>query len=296
MHTPMRALMCGSRHLAIGERTLVMGIVNVTPDSFSDGGKYHDPVKGVEHGLRLIKEGADILDIGGVATSPHLNDCAKSVSEDEECARVVPVIAELARRGIDNISIDTTRAAVAEAALDVGASWINDQSAGLDPAMARVMTRAQGVVLMHNHGEHSGVEAGEKITYDDIMAHLLDFFSHRIGELDNVGVSAEKIIIDPGVGFGKGLSDSLTIINSLSCLKKLNAVTMVGLSRKSFIYQLTGIIQPVERDFATLGANAAAIFSGADIIRTHNVRATVEMALVLNRCLKREGFKAHLRR
>lgn len=295
MRAAMQTLTCGTRKLIVGERTLVMGVINVTPDSFSDGGKYYDAQCGIEHGIKLIEEGADIIDVGGVATSPHLA-ADQTVSADEECSRVIPVIKGLVAQGIYNISIDTLRASVASAALDAGASWVNDQSAGLnDREMAKVMARAEGVVLMHNSGGHSGVDAGEKLVFDDVMAMLLEFFLCRIKDLGEQGVSAEKIIVDPGVGFGKGLIDSLTIINNMHRLRELNAVTLIGLSRKSFLYKLTGIEKPSDRDFATLGANAAAMMSGAHIIRTHNVRATVDMARVLDRCLfeKQRGEKPH---
>lgn len=279
-----KSVICGDRLLIAGARTYVMGIVNVTPDSFSDGGCYVEPDYAIEHGIRLLEEGADILDVGGCATSPN----AKLISEEEELKRVVPVIEGLRRRGISNIAIDTMRSSVARQALSAGASWINDQSAGLfDTEMPKLMSMADGVVLMHNGGgATSGVEAGELVVYPDVMRDVRDFFCGRVAALTACGVSQEKIIVDPGIGFGKGLLDSLHIINNMAPLRKLGVMSLIGVSRKSFLGKLSGIKIPKERDFASLGAAAAAIFSGADIIRTHNVRATVEMTSVLDSCLK----------
>lgn len=287
----IKQLRCGDRMLTIGARTYVMGVINVTPDSFSDGGLAFSKDHAVAYGQRLLEEGADIIDVGGVASSPKLAH-DYSVSEEEEYRRVIPVIKELAARNIRNISVDTWRASIAEAALDAGASWINDQWAGLrDPLMPKAMAKADAIVLMHNSGGPSGVDAGERIIYHDIIDHLIAFFSDRIDELESCGVDANNIIIDPGVGFGKGLKDSLAIINELHRLDVIDAVRLIGLSRKSFLYPLTGIENPVERDYATLGANAAAIVSGAHIIRTHNVRASVEMARVLDQCLSAKAFE-----
>lgn len=283
MINQIKSLRCGERCLTSGVKTYIMGIVNVTPDSFSDGGKFYDAKAAVLHGLRLIDEGADILDVGGVSTAPG----APPVSEEEELKRVMPVIEGLHRMGITNVSIDTTRARVAKMALDSGASWINDQSAGLaDEQMALVMAEADAVVLMHNlTGTRAGVEAGERVIYHDVLAHLSEFFSARIDDLGRQGVDRQKMVVDPGVGFGKGLKDSLRIINNMHRLVGLGAMSLIGLSRKSFLGKLTGIANPCERDFASLGAHAAAIWSGTNIIRTHSVRSTVHMASVLDQCL-----------
>jgi dihydropteroate synthase len=282
------AIQCGDRTLISGAKTLVMGVINVTPDSFSDGGHFLDLIKASEHGLTLIADGADIIDIGGLATSSYLS--ARPVDEEEELRRVIPVIEKLASSGITNISIDTMRARVAEYALSAGAAWINDQSAGLfDEKMPSAMAKAQGVVIMHDGGgKTSGVHAGEQIIYEDVINQIYSFFSERIKVLEKASVDPGRIIVDPGIGFGKGLSDSLTIINNVHSFKGLASMTLLGLSRKSFIGKMTGIKIPGDRDFATLGAHAAAIFSGVNILRTHNVRATVEMASVLDGCLRRK--------
>lgn len=285
-------LRCGDATFA-ENRLYVMGVVNVTPDSFSDGGAFLECDHAVAHAERLFAEGADVVDIGGVATSPHLS-LTERTSEGEEIARVLPVIRELVRRGHRRIAVDTMRASVAQAALDEGASWINDQSAGLhDHAMPCVMTKACAVVLMHNGGGPSGVDAGNSVVYRDVMDDVLSFFRRRIEALNSVGVKTASIIVDPGVGFGKGLADSLTIINNMHRLHELETANLLGLSRKSFLFPISGIKNPAERDFASLGAHAAAMLSGTHILRTHNVRATVEMARVFAHCLEAKRRAAH---
>lgn len=276
-------LTCGDKTLRKGERTFFMGIVNVTPDSFSDGGKFLDPMRAVDHCFALLEDGADILDIGGFSTAPN----AAMVNEEEELRRVVPVVEALVAHGIRNISVDTTRATVANAVLSCGASWINDQSAATaDPMMPSVLKKADAVVLMHNGaGRNTGVDAGEQVKYTDVIAEVTRFFSERRLSLLAHGINPRHIIIDPGVGFGKGLSDSITLINHLDKLKSLGFMTLLGLSRKSFLGKLSGITEPHERDFVTLGAQAAAIFSGVNLLRTHNVRAAVEMSKGLEFCL-----------
>ncbi len=288
MHSITSTLRCGDR--ALNEPRLhVMGVVNVTPDSFSDGGIFYAQDQAIEQALKLLNEGADIIDIGGVATSPHI-DVTTVVPVAEEKRRVLPVIEELVKRGIRNISIDTSRAEVALEALALGAAWINDQSAGLrDARMPSVMCKAEGVVLMHNEGGPSGVDAGERVVYHNIIDHLLAFFRVRIAALTAAGVKPERIIVDPGVGFGKGLTDSLAIINSMHRFDEVCANHLIGVSRKSFLYPISGIKDPKERDFASLGAQAAAILSGARMIRTHNVRAAVEMARTFAQCLAAAG-------
>lgn len=257
-----------------------MGIINVTPDSFSDGGSFLDLPHAVDHALRLIDDGADIIDIGGVATSTYAR--AMSVSEDEELARVLPVIEALSKRCIKNISLDTSRSNVARRALMAGASWINDQSGLADEEMPLAMTKADGVVIMHNNaGTMSGVVAGESQHYHDVVSNLCDFFSERVERLVKAGVRRENIVTDPGIGFGKGVLDSLRIINAMH---RFGDRTLIGVSRKSLIGKLSGIEDPSRRDVASLGATAVAIFSGANIIRTHNVRATKEFVQVLDHC------------
>jgi len=280
------AIGCGDQRLVKGHKTYIMGIINVTPDSFSDGGEFFDPERAIAQGLRLITEGADILDVGGMSTAPH----GRPITIEEELGRVIPVISGLRAHGITAIAVDTMRASVANMALEMGARWINDQSAGLhDQDMVMAMSKAEGVIIMHNGGgSTSGVNAGEAVIYDDVIKTLCEFFRGRIAHLTRHGVDPDTIVIDPGVGFGKGLNDSLTIINHMDRFNDIAPMSLIGLSRKSFIGKITGIDRPKDRDFASLGAHAAAILSGAHIIRTHNVRATVDMASVLDRCLSHE--------
>jgi dihydropteroate synthase len=270
-----------------GQRTYIMGVVNVTPDSFSDGGQFYSADSALDHALKLIDEGADILDIGGEATSPAR---AGEVSTEEELKRVIPVISALAKRGITAISVDTSKAAVAKAALVAGASWINDQRAGaFDALMPEVMTKADAVVLMHNLGQ-SGVAAGEQISYDDVCGEIYSYLKERINHLLTFGIPKERIVIDPGIGFGKGLNDSLAIINGMSTFSSLGAMSLIGISRKSFLGALTGIKDPKDRENASLGATACAVFSGANIIRTHNVKAVYDLLQVIDAC-REQGLR-----
>ena len=223
-----------SRHLGmLAKPAQIMGIVNVTPDSFSDGSLFFNPSDAIEHGKKLIAEGAHLLDIGGVSTAPN----RPQVLVVDELKRVLPVIEGLRLSGITNLSVDTRRACVAKAALDRGATWINDQSAGLfDPDMPAVMAKAKGVVIMHDgKGGNSGVEAGEGVIYDDVIKTILLFFESRISALSQQGVDPKRIVVDPGIGFGKGLKDSLTIINNMHRFKGMGARCLIGLSRKSFL-------------------------------------------------------------
>lgn len=254
------------------KKTLIMGIVNVTPDSFSDGGLYFDSKQAVEHGLKLLKDGADILDIGPESTSYYTDPNKKPVSAHEQIKRAIPVIKELAQAKA-LISIDTSNAEVAKAALDNGARWINDEKAALgDPFMPMIMKKAEKVILMHGFGLGFGVYEGEQSKYHSVIDELVQFFEQRIASLSLAGVDKTKIIIDPGFGFGKGLNDSLTILDSIDAFKSLGLAILAGPSRKSFIGKLTGIERPLERDFASLAANVMAVMKGASIIRTHQVK------------------------
>jgi dihydropteroate synthase len=274
------------RQQECGPKAVIMGIVNVTPDSFSDGHEFFEPGRAIDHGKNLLADGADIIDVGGVSTAPF----RKPISVDEELRRVLPVILGLKKLGNVIISIDTSCALVANAALEMGASLINDQSAGLfDADMPSVMTKAHAVVIMHDgKAVTSGVESGETIIYDNVLKEIYSFFDKRILELAKANVFPKKIIVDPGIGFGKGLKDSLTIINNMHYFQDLGAASLIGLSRKSFLGQITGIAHPKDRDAATLGAEALALFGGANIIRTHNVKAARAMALVVDSCLKEQ--------
>jgi dihydropteroate synthase len=271
---------CGSQVLLTGKVTYICGIVNVTPDSFSDGGKYLDTKAAILHGLTLMKEGAHIVDIGGYSTAPN----HVYVSVEEELSRVIPVIKGLKAHGIDAISVDTMRARVASLAIKSGASWINDQSAAqMDKDMPSVMKDADGIIIMHNGGgQTSGVMAGEEVNYSCILKAVKEFFLNRVKNLSLLGVKKDKIIIDPGIGFGKGLKDSLFIINNMHELSELGAMLLIGLSRKSFLGKMSGIKNPIDRDVISLAASAMSVLSGVNILRTHNVKATREFFLVFD--------------
>jgi len=271
-------LQCGSKSFSKVDLPLIMGIVNVTPNSFSDGGLFLNPKRALAHALALIDDGADIIDIGGESTAPGRDP----VNKEEECARVIPVIEALIKRGFDAISIDTRKADVAKMALQAGASWINDQMAGFDNTMPLVMSKAERVVIMHSRGKTSGVKAGEEIFYKDLFFEIKQFFNERMTVLNDHGVAKERIIFDPGIGFGKGLRDSFCIINGLNELSD-NPI-LIGLSRKSFLGNLLRIDDPNRRDFATLSAELQAIKNGASIVRTHNVLALKQAIKIQKAC------------
>jgi dihydropteroate synthase len=272
-------LKCGQARFIKGERVVIMGIVNVTPDSFSDGGQFAEPQAAIDHALKLIDQGADVVDIGGVSTAPN----AAFVDVHEEARRIFGVIDGLIKMGKSNICVDTSSPHIAAEALKRGAAWINDQSAGANEAMCQAVLSAQAVVLMHSRGQ-PGVQAGEWVSYGDLFGDINGFFAERMHRFVQRGFAKERIIVDPGLGFGKGLTDSLTLTANMNKFAGAASWSLIGASRKSFIGKLTGIMSPAERDFATLGAHMAAVCSGADIIRTHNVLATSQMLQVFDAC------------
>lgn len=286
----MSNLFCGTLKLIPNTRTYIMGIINTTPDSFSDGGLYYSAKQAIDHGLKLIDQGADILDIGGVSTAPSSQGL---VSVEEELKRVIPVVCGLAHYGIRALSVDTSNALVAQRALECGASWINDQEAGRgDKNMPAVLAKAQGCVLMHRRGM-PGVAAGEKYSYKNISQEIIYFFEEQLAYLESFGLKREHVVTDPGIGFGKGLADSLALINNMKAFN-LGALTMLGVSRKSFLEPLTHIKQASQRDDASLGAMAAGVMSGAHILRVHNVKAAFDMTRVLDACLNARNYHEDL--
>ena len=247
-------------------RPLLMGIVNVTADSFYDGGRYARSEQAVAHALDLVEQGADILDIGGESTRPG----ATPIDEEVELAHVIPVVAELARRTPVPISIDTTKAEVARRGLDCGASIINDVSAlRWDPAMASIIARAgAAVVLMHMQGTPQTMQQSPQ--YDDVVRDVRQFLQARLQVALEAGISRSNIILDPGFGFGKLVSHNLVLLRQLSSLSTLGCPLLVGLSRKGFIGQI--IDRPVQdREWGTAAAVALAVERGAKIIRVHDV-------------------------
>jgi len=257
------------------ERTAVMGILNVTPDSFSDGGRYPDVVSAVARGVEMVRQGADIVDVGGESTRPG----AAAVSAVEELERVIPVVRELRRRIAAPISIDTTKEEVARGALDAGADLVNDISAlRFDPAMVRLVARENvPVVLMHMQGRPRTMQLAPR--YRDVVGEVTAFLRERVAFAVDNGVAAERIVVDPGIGFGKGLDHNLALLRDLGALGELGRPVLVGLSRKSFLGRLLEPGAPADagtpgRLEGSLAGTAAAVLSGAHIVRVHDVLET----------------------
>jgi dihydropteroate synthase len=263
---------------ALGKRTLVMGILNVTPDSFSDGGRFFALERAVEHARRLTAEGADILDIGGESSRPG----AQPVPEEEELRRVVPVIRAIRQESAVPISVDTYKAAVAEAALEAGANIVNDISAlRFDPRMVTVVARARvPVVLMHMLGEPRTMQ--QNPVYTDVVREIKEFLAERIAFARAHGI--ERILIDPGIGFGKTVEHNIEILRRLGELQGLGCPLLIGTSRKSFIGRLgstTAEPLPIhERLEGTIASTVIAVLNGAQIVRVHDV-ASMKRALAI---------------
>lgn len=251
------------------DRPRLMGVVNVTPDSFSDGGLFLDPGVAVEHGLKLIGDGADILDIGGESTRPG----SEPVPVEEEIRRVIPVIAGLADAGA-LISIDTRRAAVMRAAIDAGARIVNDVTALTgDPESTGVCAETGvDVVLMHMQGEPQTMQANPE--YDDVITDIHDYFRARIEALAKAGIDVEKIAVDPGIGFGKTVDHNLSLISHIDVFHTLGTPVVLGVSRKSFIARIDRDVPPAERIAGSVAAAIAGWDRGAQIIRVHDVAET----------------------
>jgi dihydropteroate synthase len=254
---------------------LVMGIVNVTPDSFSDGGEFLAPDAAVAHGARLLGEGADILDIGGQSTRPQ---GAEAVSTAEELRRVLPVISALAgAHPAAVLSIDTVNAEVAEAAIDAGAHIVNDVSGlRLDPAMATMCAaKGAGVVVMHSRGVVSDMATYEHADYgDSFLATMLAELRDRVRHVEGAGVPREHIAVDPGIGFAKRPEHSLRALACLAHLVDWSYPVVVGASRKRFIGQLTGESRPAQRVYGSVAVAVAAYERGASVVRVHDVAPT----------------------
>jgi len=248
---------------------LVMGILNVTPDSFSDGGRYTDQDDALRHAMEMVNDGADIIDIGGESTRPG----SQPVSQDEELSRVIPVIRSLVREADVLISIDTQKSAVAEAALQSGAHIVNDVSAGThDSDMLRVVSE-QGAVYIMMHMQGTPKTMQESPSYEQVLQDINQYFNKRLHATDIQGINRDNIILDPGVGFGKTLDDNLDLISHMNSFSTHGCPVMLGASRKSFI----GLIDdsPVDR---RLGGSLAAVLAGymgkVDIFRVHDVHET----------------------
>ncbi|HEV2864519.1 MAG TPA: dihydropteroate synthase [Pyrinomonadaceae bacterium] len=268
----------GRRSLEYGGRTLVMGVLNVTPDSFSDGGEFSDPRRAVERAEEMVGEGADIIDVGGESTRPG----GAAVSEEEETRRVVPVVEAVAARVGVPVSVDTTKASVARAALAAGAEIVNDIS-GLrfDPSLADAAAGSgAGLVLMHSRGEQSTLHALPPVS--DIMPEVVASLLQSVAEAVGRGVSRESIAVDPGVGFGKSPEQNVELVARLADFAASfpEHPILVGTSRKSFIGRLLGGAPADRRLHGTMATVTAAVLGGAHIVRVHDVRAAVETAKV----------------
>jgi dihydropteroate synthase len=266
-----RVWRCRDHTLSLGERTLVMGIVNVTPDSFSDGAMFASVDDAVAHGARLVDEGADLVDVGGESTRPG----SDPIEADEELLRVVPVIEGLVKaRPGTALSVDTRKPEVASAALDAGASVVNDIAGGRNVALLETVSRTgAGVVLMHMLGEPKTMQDDPR--YDDVVAEVHEFLRERIEAAVFAGVPEERVCIDPGIGFGKTVDHNLALLRAVPALRMLGAAVMVGASRKGFIGTLTGVDDPAARLEGSLAVAVLAAAHGADLVRVHDVAATV---------------------
>ena len=266
------------RSLPYGERTLVMGVLNVTPDSFSDGGQFLSFDQAIAHAEQMIDEGADIIDIGGESTRPG----SEFVPTDEELRRVIPVIEQLTAKASVPISIDTTKAAVARAALQAGAEIVNDISAlRFDPSLAQDVARAKaGLVLMHSRGTPKTMQQLPPVA--DVLSEVIAGLREGVTVAQHLGVAQESIAIDPGIGFGKTVEQNVELIAKLDQLAREfpDFPIMIGTSRKSFLGKLLGGAPADERLYGTIASTVASVLRGAHIVRVHDVKAAVEAVRV----------------
>ncbi len=264
--------------LDLSRKTLLMGILNVTPDSFSDGGTYFDIEKAVRHAHDMVHDGADIIDIGGESTRPG----SEAVSLEEELGRVIPVIEKLSGTIPVPLSIDTYKSEIAQKALDAGATVVNDIS-GLrfDPDMAKVVANNQvPVIVMHIKGTPKDMQANP--VYGNLIEEIIEYLEESSGIAEEAGVSPDKIIIDPGIGFGKTFEDNLEIIQRVSEFERIGKPILIGPSRKAFIGKILGDAPPMERVEGTAAAIAVSIMNGANIIRVHDVKEMSRVAAVVD--------------
>ena len=271
------ALNWSGHHLDLACRTAVMGILNVTPDSFFDGGAHFSLRDAVNHGMTLAREGADIIDVGGESTRPY----SDPLTLDEEIRRVIPVIRALAQETELTISIDTYKSEVARLAIEAGATMVNDVSAlRFDPGMGPLVAEADlPIVLMHMKGTPRDMQVNP--TYEDLIGEILAFLRKAVEEAHSVGIRKELVIIDPGIGFGKSFDDNLRILRELDAFSSLGQPIMVGTSNKAFIGHALGL-PPDSRDAGTMATVAAAVMNGADIVRVHNVKTAKETVRMID--------------
>jgi dihydropteroate synthase len=264
------------RLLGLNKKTCIMGILNVTPDSFSDGGKYFDKGKAVEHALRMVREGASIIDVGGESTRPG----ARDVSVNEELLRVIPVVKAISKKTGALISIDTKKAEVAARAIEAGATIINDISAlNADPLMAKVAAKYSAtVILMHMKGTPRDMQKSPR--YSNLISEIKKYFKRSIHTARRAGINEKNIIIDPGIGFGKTVNHNLEILNRLDEFKEFGRPICVGVSRKSFIGKVLGSSSTDDRLAGTIAACVFAITKGAQILRVHDVAQAAQAAAI----------------
>ena len=275
----------GGRALELGRRTLVMGILNVTPDSFADNVACVDPQAALDRALRMEADGADIIDIGGESTRPG----AEPVSADEERRRVLPVVERLAGQSTVPISIDTYKAAVADEALAAGAVLVNDVSGlSYDPSLGEVVARrGAGLVLMHTRGRSKTMY--REAHYESVAREVTNELRAAIGRAVGAGVAFERLVVDPGLGFAKRAEHSYRALASLADLAALDRPVLVGPSRKSFLTQAIGAAPPAGRDWGTAAAVAASVLLGAHIVRVHEVAAMRDVVRVIDMLLTESG-------
>ncbi|MGA2559668.1 MAG: dihydropteroate synthase [Terracidiphilus sp.] len=293
-----------TRTLELGRRTLVMGVVNITPDSFSDGGKYLHPQAAVAHALALVDEGAHLLDLGAESTRPgsqvvgHPRNLVPAVSSDEEQARLLPVLEGIRKACPDiPISVDTYKAATARAALSAGAEIVNDVSGFLwDPQLAKVCAQAQcGVVLMHTRGRPDEWRSQPILEPDTLLATVRSGLQASLERANEAGIVAESIVLDPGYGFGKRFGENTSLLARQAELLTLSRPLLAGLSRKSFLGHLLeplhegNIATVAARENAGLAALVVAILHGASVVRVHTVRPAVEAALITDAILDQQN-------
>ena len=275
--TPWRMLTLAEAFGDLGRRTLIMGVVNVTPDSFSDGGRFVDPVHAVELGRSMVDAGADIVDVGGESTRPG----SDAVSAEVEIARVVPVIAGMVDAGLSRISIDTTKASVAEAALSAGATIVNDISGlSFDPELVHVAVAHRAfLVLSHIRGQPKNMQSGPIAYSEGVVPSVRRYLESALERAVQAGMSPQGVFLDPGIGFGKTIEQNLELLRNLRHLRVQGCPVLVGTSRKSFLGTLTG--RPVhDREFGTAATVALSVAAGADAVRVHDVGAMRDVVRV----------------
>ncbi|HVW01152.1 MAG TPA: dihydropteroate synthase [Planctomycetaceae bacterium] len=278
---PVRVWQVGERRLELGRLPLLMGILNVTPDSFSDGDRYTRIDAALAQADVLVSEGADILDIGGESTRPG----ADPVSLTDELARVVPVIRALASRVQVLISVDTSKAEVAHQAIDAGAHIINDVTGLADPEMPRVCAAAGvGVICMHMQGTPQTMQLAPH--YEDVVTEIADYLSKRLADLEGQGIPRERVVLDPGIGFGKTAEHNLQILSNIERFRALGRPVLIGHSRKRFLAKMLG--RPLnESTFGTVGVSLACAAQGADLLRLHEIAPTRDCLLAWQAVISR---------